>query len=136
MRARFLAIGLALVALQLGCSRSSSSDETQQPMPSGTVLDQTFSIPVGEFSRVFLAGGTTYRAELEGTGIRLQVRPIDPGMQAPRVNELLPGASAGGSTIYTVQPYADGEYEFRSIGGDPGKPVNVRLVAQPRKPRE
>ena len=102
------------------------------PAPTGgQVLTQTFSTARGEFVRVFLASGTTYEAELDGGGLRLQVRPVDQSLQQPRVEERMPGASAGGSSVFTIEPRADGEYEFRTLGGDPARPLTLRLRTRP-----
>ncbi|MEO8295883.1 MAG: hypothetical protein ABI613_10255, partial [Gemmatimonadota bacterium] len=95
------------------------------------VLDNTYSIPAGETVRVFLAAGATYRAEINNAEIRLQLRPIDQSIQAPLVEEFLAGTGAGGSTTLTIRPRQDGEYEIRSIGGDPTAVVNVHLIRQP-----
>jgi hypothetical protein len=122
-----------LLALALaGCSSSSQSDPGPLPAPApGQVLTHTFSAARGEFIRVFLASGTTYEAELDGGGLRLEVRPVDRSLQPPRVEDRVPGASAGGSSVFTVQPRADGEYEFRTLGGDATRPLTFRLRALP-----
>jgi hypothetical protein len=111
-----------------------------QPAPAATtpqmgagmapVVDHTYSIASGEFIRVFLEGGATYRAELDGTGITLLVRPIDSSVQSPLVEQLVPGTSAGGSSLYTIKPRSDAEYEIRSQGGDPARPVTLHLTRQ------
>ncbi|MEO8201089.1 MAG: hypothetical protein ABI679_11255 [Gemmatimonadota bacterium] len=94
------------------------------------ILDHSFTIPAGENIRVFLTGGSTYRAELTGSGIRLQLRPVDQSIQTPLVEELVPGTGAGGTSIFTIRPRQDGDYEIRTIGGDPGLPLTVRLTKQ------
>jgi hypothetical protein len=121
-----------LLALTVaGCSSGQSGGDTA-PAPTGsTILTHTFSSSRGEYVRVFLASGTTYEAELDGGGIQLQVRPVDAGVQSPRVEEKTPGVSAGGSSIFTVQPKADGEYEFRTLRGDPGRPLTLRIRIMP-----
>ena len=123
-----------LVAVSVfGCS-SQQSTGGALPAPTGAeVLTHTFSNR-GEFVRVFLASGITYEAELNGGGIQLQVRPIDLSVQPPRVEERVPGSSAGGSSIFTIQPRGDGEYEFRAVGGDPGSPLTLRLRVKPSSP--
>ena len=122
-----------LLALALaGCSSSSQSDPGPLPAPApGQVLTHTFSAARGEFIRVFLASGTTYEAELDGGGLRLEVRPVDRSLQPPRVEDRVPGASAGVSSVFTVQPRADGEYEFRTLVGDATRPLTFRLRALP-----
>ena len=134
MPALFRTTALLLLAGAGACASSSGAGgaaETQ-PAPSGNqVLTHTFSSARGEFVRVFLANGVTYEAELDGGGLRLEVRSIDRSLQQPRVEERIPGASAGGSSVFTVMPRADGEYEFRTLGGDVTRPLTLRLRALP-----
>lgn len=104
-----------------------SEHDSTQP----EVLDHSFTITTGETIRIFLAGGSTYRAELNGSGIRLQLRPVDQSLQAPLVEEFLPGTGAGGSSTFTIRPRQDGEYELRTSGGDPGVPLTVHITKQP-----
>ena len=111
-----------------GCSSSSQSSAETMPAPTaGQVVSHTFSTARGEFVRIFLASGMTYEAELDGGGLQLEVRTIDRSLQQPRVEERIPGTSAGGSSVFTIQPRADGEHEFRTRGGDPGRPLTLRL---------
>jgi hypothetical protein len=131
MRSIPRALSLFLITSAVACSSAGSTGEVQ-PAPTGNqVLTHTFSTARGEFVRVFLASGTTYEAELDGGGLRLEVRPIDRSLQLPRVEERVPGSSAGGSSIFTVQPRADGEYEFRTLGGDVTRPLTLRLRVRP-----
>lgn len=126
-----------LLALSLaGCSSGQPGADTEPAPTGGTILTHTFSTARGEFVRVFLASGTTYEAELDGGGIQLQVRPVDTSVQSPRVEEKFPGASAGGSSLFTVQPRADGEYEFRTLRGDPGRPLTLRIRIVPPRAQE
>jgi hypothetical protein len=124
---------LLLLVLLAGCAARNPEDGSSSlPAPTGNqVLTHTFSTARGEFVRVFLASGVTYEAELDGGGLRLEVRPIDRSLQPPRVEERIPGASAGGSSVFTIQPRADGEYEFRTLGGDATRPLTLRLRARP-----
>jgi hypothetical protein len=107
---------------------SSMQSDSTRPQD---VLDHTYSLPAGETARLFLAGGATYRAEINTTGIRLELRPVDQSLQAPLVEEFLAGTGAGGTTVFTIRPRQDGEYEIRSIGGDPTSSVTVRVTKQP-----
>ena len=124
---------LLMLTLLAGCgSRSPGEGPTTIPAPTGSeVLTHTFSSTRGEFVRVLLVSGVTYEAELDGGGLRMEVLPVDRSLQPPRVEERIPGASAGGSSVFTVQPRADGEYEFRTIGGDATRPLTLRLRALP-----
>ena len=128
----FTTILLAALAVA-GCASSGQSGNTGAvPAPTGNqVLTHTFSSARGEFVRVFLASGVTYEAELDGGGLRLEVRSIDRSLQQPRVEERIPGGSAGGSSVFTIMPRADGEYEFRTLGGDATRPLTLRLRALP-----
>jgi hypothetical protein len=92
----------------------------------------TFTIPVNEFIRVRLDGGTTYRVELDGTGISLRVRPLMPGTQEPRVLPVLAGTGAAGTSLYDLHTYAPGVYQFRSVGGDPTRPVTIHVSRRRR----
>ena len=132
MTRRFTTILLATLAVA-GCASSGQPGNTgTAPAPTGNqVLTHTFSSARGEFVRVFLASGVTYEAELDGGGLRLEVRPIDRSLQQPRVEERIPGGSAGGSSVFTIMPHADGEYEFRTLGGDVTRPLTLRLRALP-----
>jgi hypothetical protein len=132
MTRRFTPLLLAAITVA-GCASSGQTETTgTMPAPTGSqVLTHTFSAARGEFIRVFLASGMTYEAELDGGGLRLEVRPVDRSLQPPRVEDRIPGASAGGSSVFTVQPRADGEYEFRTLGGDITRPLTFRLRALP-----
>lgn len=103
------------------------SAATPRPIP---VVDHTFSLTAGERQRIFLAGGATYHAEVEGTSIRLRLRPVDPGVQSPLIQPFLPGRGASGTSIYLLKPRADAEYFLETIGGAAGRPVRVRIVRQ------
>lgn len=120
------------LGLALGCSSSSQQDTmatTPAPVEEQSVT-YTYSIPSGEFVRVPLEGGATYRAELDGSGFRLQVRPVESGTQDPLVQELVPGVGASGTAIFSVKPRVDGVYEFRSLAGDPARPMTLRLTRE------
>jgi hypothetical protein len=109
------------------------SGHQQQPKP---LVDETFTIPHGQFVRVFLAGGSIYRVEIAGSGLQLRLTPVESGVQQPLVQELLSGQSASGSVLYTVRPRADAVYELRSVGGEAGRPVNVKVTLQPKEKKD
>jgi hypothetical protein len=124
MKVALILLGLTIA----GCSTSGQPETGTVPAPVGDqVLTHTFSTARGEFVRVFLAGGITYEAELDGGGLRLEVRSVDRSLLQPRVEERVPGSSAGGSSVFSIMPRADGEYEFRTLGGDPARPLTLRL---------
>jgi ABC-type glycerol-3-phosphate transport system substrate-binding protein len=140
MRRTYSLMALLLAASALACSSGQPETETTPspaaPAAAGAgmaqVVTHTFSNP-NEFVRVNLNAGATYRAELDGRGIRLQITPMQSGMQAPLVEEMIAGMSAGGGTAFTIRPRVNGEYEIKAVGGDPGKPVTLRLSQEPTK---
>ncbi|MEP7325738.1 MAG: hypothetical protein ABI836_07310 [Gemmatimonadota bacterium] len=134
MRNRFARWTL-LIPLAAAVACSSSSRQSGTGAGVGPEKDQalvhTYTVPAGEFIRIPLEGNATYRVELSGTGFRLGIKPVEPGAQAPLVQELVPGVGASGSIIYTVRPRSDGVYEIRSIAGDPTQPLTLRIERQP-----
>jgi hypothetical protein len=104
--------------------------------PTKPVVDETFTIPQGQFVRAFLAGGSTYRVEISGRGIRLRIAPVESGVQDPMVQELLSGAGASGTVLYTVRPRADAVYEIRSTGAEAGRAVTVKVTLQPKEVKD
>lgn len=127
---------LVPLGAMLACSSSSSTPEQTgtgagvAPVKDETI-SHTYTVPSGEFVRIPLEGGATYRVELEGTGFRIGVRPVEAGTQDPLIEELVPGVGASGASVFTVKPRADGVYEFRSIAGDPARPMTMRLTREP-----
>lgn len=121
---------LPLAALVACASAGNQSDETAAPAPGEAVVDHTYTLASGEFVRVPLEGGATYRAVLEGTGLSLNIRPVDSSVQDPLVEQYLPGVSASGSSTYSIKPKVDAIYEIRSVGGDPTRPTRLRLVRE------
>jgi len=97
------------------------------------LLDHTFTAAIGEPIKVFLAKDMNYRVETQGTGIQLQLRPLELSLPTPLLSPLTGGTSAAGGSIYVVTPKADGVYEFISAGGDPQQPVRLRVYAAPSK---
>jgi hypothetical protein len=104
-------------------------DTTSSQVQDARVLNHTFNAAIGEPVRVFLAKDVEYDVEIDGTSIQLQLRPRDLTVQLPRIEPLLGGMSATGGTSYRVTPHADAEYEFVSSGGDPARPVTLRVRA-------
>jgi hypothetical protein len=104
--------------------------------PQRPLVDETFTIPDGQFVRTYLAGGSTYRVEISGRGLQLRIGPVESGVQQPLVQELLSGVSAGGTSLFTVKPRADGMYEIRSVGGERGRAVTVKVTLQPKEEKK
>jgi hypothetical protein len=129
---RYLAWGtLATAAVAAVASAQDSTDADRRQ--AAIVLDHTFTGPVGEPIRVFLAKDVTYHAETSGNGIQLQLRPLLGSTPPPLLEPLLAGQSAGSESIYIVKPRADAVYEFVSAGGDATRPVNLRVYAVKEK---
>lgn len=95
----------------------------------GVVFNDTFSSPA-DFGRVLLCAGSTYRAETNRGGVKLSARSILPGVQSPRITEMLGGGASagGGGGIYKFLAYADGVYEIRVTGMQAGAAVNLKIV--------
>lgn len=130
---RYLALaGLGTIAVAAVARAQDSTDADRRQ--AAIVLDHTFTAPIGEPIRVFLAKDVTYHAETTGNGIQLQLRPLLGSTPMPLLEPLLAGQSAGGESIYIVKPRADAVYEFVSAGGDATRPVNLRVYAM--KPKD
>jgi hypothetical protein len=113
-----------------------AQDHAGHQQPNKPVVDESFTIPYGQFVRAFLAGGSTYRVEISCRGLQLRIAPVESGVQQPLVQELLSGESAGGTVLYTVRPRADGLYEIRSVGGESGRAVTVKVTLQPKEKKD
>ncbi len=122
-----------MVAITVPAVASAQDSTAVDRKAAAMVLDHTFNAPVGEPIRVFLAKGTVYRAEIEGTGIQLQLRPLMSSVQVPLIQPVLAGSSSSGSSLYSITPRADAEYEFKTIAGDAGRSVNLHVWALPPK---
>jgi len=133
---RNLMFGVAAIAAPVGLHAQDTThvqDSTAAMAQDARILDHTFNAALGEPVRVFLAKDVEYHVEISGSSIQLQLRPRDLTVQFPRVEPLLGGTSATGSSSYRVTPHADAEYEFVSVGGDPGKPISLHVTAQKAK---
>jgi hypothetical protein len=127
-------ITLAVVAVTAVPVAASAQDSTiAQRRQAAMVLDQTFDAPIGAPVRVFLAKGVTYRAEVQGNTLQLQLKPLLASTQQPLIQPLLSGNSAGNERLYTIKPRADAEYAFTPTGGESGRPVRLRVYAMPVK---
>jgi hypothetical protein len=129
-----LALTCAIMLTTASCGGSRSEMDTLPGPVGNDVLTHTFAGPRGEFVRVLLASGVDYEVELSGSNIRLAVRPLDASTQQPRVEELVPGTSAGGTSIFRVHARSDGEYEFRTLRSDATSPLTMRLRMLSAKP--
>jgi hypothetical protein len=97
----------------------------------GVVFNEMFSSPA-DFGRVLLCAGATYKAETNRGGVKLSARSLLPGVQSPRITEIMGGsASSGigsGGTIYKMLAYADGMYEIRVTAVQQGASVTLRIT--------
>jgi len=108
----------------------SASSASAQPQAPAEAFSYTFTNPV-EFIRVQLKGGVTYSAELNNPGAILSFKPRDPGTQKPDIRKDMMGPpSASGSITFLVKPRADGEYEIRVQGIQPGAAVTLSMKAK------
>jgi hypothetical protein len=124
-------LGLAAIAVPAGAQSTDSTIAERRR--SAQVLDHTFTGPVGEPIRVFLAKDMNYRVETQGRGITLLLRPMEMSMPTPLLSKFTAGSSASNGEMYTVTPKADGVYQFISNGGDPTQPIRLRVYAAPVK---
>ena len=83
---------------------------------SGLVFNENFP-STADFGRVLLCAGATYTAETNRGGVKLSARALLPGVQSPRITDVMTGAPSsgvgGGGAIYRLLAYADGVYEIR-----------------------
>jgi hypothetical protein len=126
---------LAILApAALGAQDQATPDSQAAAAKPRELLSHTFTLTNHERVKVGLVKGERYRIELEGTGIRFQIKPVQPGMQRPRVQELMAGQGVAGTILSRIEPLATGEYYIETVGGDPGRPVRVTLSTEPRTP--
>jgi len=110
----------------------SASSATAQPPAPVEAFNYTFTNP-SEFIRVQLKGGVTYSAVLNNPGAILSFKPRDPGTQKPDIRKDMMGPpSASGEVSFLVKPRADGEYEIRVQGIQPGAVVTLSMKAKPK----
>ncbi len=123
---------LALLMLLAACSKGTSSGGGNAPAPSpsadmptgdvaaaceqqkdGTVFSGFFSGPA-DFGRVLLCDGGRYKVETDAGGVRFEVKPLMPGVQAPQVVDMISGGGAMGmGTLKEVRAQASGVFEIR-----------------------
>ena len=131
MRPLFGYVTLAAAVVAAPAAAHAQDSTRAEKRAAAQVLDYTFNAPINEPVRLFLAKGTTYQAEVQGKGLRLQLRPLLASTQLP---ELLPTmgsrvGSASGEMLYTITPRADAEYVITTVGGEAGSSVELRVYA-------
>jgi hypothetical protein len=127
------ALAPAALSAQDSVQADTAAAVIQSPEP---LVAHTFSLTAHERVTVTLLKDQAYRIELDGRGIRFRLKPAQPGMQPPRIQELLSGSGAGGTTLSLIRPQSSGEYFLETVGGDPGRPVRVTLTMEPMKKDE
>ena len=128
---------LALVAFLPATAAAQKSDSASTAAAEcagqkiGLVFNETYSSPA-DFGRVLFCAGATYKGETNKGGVRLSARSILPGVQSPRITELLGGSASagvgGGGGVYKFQAFADGVYEIGVNGVQPGASVNLKIT--------
>lgn len=134
-----IASGLAAVLLLSACASNPSPDPDTgvaagmpaDAMPAGApILTHTFTQGTGEFVRVDLEDGVTYRAELDRP-VRLSISAMDAGTTEPYVNEVLSGRGVSGGSLYEIRPGADGSYQIEIVGGPGTETATLRIFRMP-----
>jgi hypothetical protein len=126
---------LALVALVPATAAAQKSDSASTAAAEcagqkvGLVFNETFSSPA-DFGRVLFCAGATYKGETNRGGVRLSAQSILPGVQSPRITELLGGGAGmgGGGGVYKFQAFADGVYQIGVNGVQPGASVTLKIT--------
>ena len=125
-----LLVAIPATAMAQGDSASSAAAACAKQQP-GLVLNETFS-STADFGRVLLCAGATYKAETNRGGVKLSARALLPGVQSPRITELMGGNAAGGvgggGAIYKLLAYADGVYEIRVSAVQAAASVTLRIT--------
>lgn len=125
-----LLVAVPATAMAQGDSASSAAAACAKQQL-GLVLNETFS-STADFGRVLLCAGATYKAETNRGGVKLSARALLPGVQSPRITELMGGNAAGGvgggGAIYKLLAYADGVYEIRVSAVQAAASVTLRIT--------
>jgi len=119
-----------VVLLVLAPVTATAQTSAAHPTPDHFV-EKTFTMPVNEFSRLWLDGGHRYRIELTGTGISLALNPVDDANEPVLIKPVLLGESASHTTLYTAQVRDTGLYDLRAVGGEGGREVTVHITEAP-----
>ena len=94
----------------------------------GVILSAPFSGP-GDFARVLLCTGITYRVETNVGGVNLSAKSLLAGVQSPRFTKILSGGSngGGGGDLFKLLAYADGLYEIRAVSSNQNAVMNLTV---------
>ena len=109
-------------------SASSAAAECASQKP-GLVFSEMFS-STADFGRVLLCAGAQYKAETNRGGVKLSARALLPGVQSPRITELMSGGGGvgGGGAVYKLLAYADGVYEIRVTAAQAAASVTLKIT--------
>lgn len=125
-----LLVAVPATAMAQADSASSAAAECAS-QKTGLVFNETFSSPA-DFGRVLLCAGAQYKAETNRGGVKLSARALLPGVQSPRITELMGGNAAGGvgggGAIYKLLAYADGVYEIRVTAVQAAASVTLKIT--------
>ena len=125
-----LLVAVPATAMAQGDSASSAAAACAG-QKTGLVFSETFS-STADFGRVLLCAGAQYSAETNRGGVKLSARALLPGVQSPRITELMGGNAAGGvgggGAIYKLLAYADGVYEIRVTAVQAAASVTLKIT--------
>jgi len=117
----------ALALLVMAGPLPAQNDSARKPV---RVLTHTFASPGREFVRVRLISSETYRVQVNRAQVRLEVRPVSPGVQPPRVREIFHGEKL---SVFLLEPRVSAEYEIRLLGGG-DRPAQLTVDRRDGKP--
>jgi hypothetical protein len=122
---------LAVLALGIGSTPATAqTDSASATLRSTRVLAHAFTSPSREFVRVRLGADESYWAQLSRAGVRLEIRAVSQGVQAPRIREIFVGEKL---RVFLIEPRVSSEYELRVLGGG-DRPVRLLIDRRPPKP--
>ena len=113
---------LALLGAPLAAQNAPPAPEARDTL----LVSHTFTTK-GEFVRIMLRGGDTYRAELgdraqtQAAPFTVELRPIQSGVQRPRVRKSMSGDS------YEIEVFVTAEYQL-SANPIAGRATMVKLL--------
>jgi hypothetical protein len=117
----------ALACLLVASPLTAQTDTARKP---ARVLSHTFASPGREFVRVRLISAESYRVQVNRAQVRLEVRPVSPGVQPPGVRAIFHGDKL---SVFLLEPRVSAEYEIRLLGaGD--RPARLTVDRREGKP--
>ena len=113
---------LALLGAPLAAQEAPTAGQASDTL----LISHTFTTR-GEFVRIILRGGDTYRAELgdrsqtQAAPFTIELRPIQSGVQRPRVRKAMSGDS------YEIEVFVTAEYQLSASNPIAGRAAMVKL---------